>query len=211
MYNIICTIYVQYMYNNAKPGATYKYTRTASLVRNQATSQKWVCQGLVIALTTRSQSTPQLQPPAQPSSSNAVILSAVQTGSPECLPKTVVQIQLNGKVHANCLIDTGSSVAFFSRTLNKHGKAHASVEKEACAIVEALKKWKHFLSRHFTLITDQEPVSFMFDRRKRTKNEKWRMELSCFDFDVIHRPGRFNVAADALSSQVNQVARCFVE
>ena len=46
-------------------------------------------------------------------------------------------------------------VAFYSRMLNKSEKCHSSIEKEACAIVEAAKKWEHFLSgRHFKIITD---------------------------------------------------------
>ena len=36
------------------------------------------------------------------------------------------------------------------------------VEKEATAIIEAVRKWNHLLSRqHFTLVTDQKSVSFM--------------------------------------------------
>ncbi|KAG5880239.1 hypothetical protein JTB14_013721 [Gonioctena quinquepunctata] len=47
-------------------------------------------------------------------------------------------------------------VAFFSSTLTSAEERHSSVEKEAFAIVEALKRWRHFLiGRHFQLITDQ--------------------------------------------------------
>ena len=41
--------------------------------------------------------------------------------------------------------------------LDKSEKCHSSTEKEACAIVEAVKKLKHFLSgRHFKIIADQK-------------------------------------------------------
>ena len=40
----------------------------------------------------------------------------------------------------------GRPVAFFSRTLNPSERNHSSVEKEAYAIVEALRKWRHYLS-----------------------------------------------------------------
>jgi len=44
------------------------------------------------------------------------------------------------------------------------------VKKAATAIIEAVRKWHHFLAgRHFTIVTDQTSVSFMFDNRKRTK------------------------------------------
>ena len=52
-------------------------------------------------------------------------------------------------------------VAFFSRMLSKSEIRHSSVEKEATAIVDAIRKWSQFFSgRRFTLITDQQAVSF---------------------------------------------------
>ena len=44
----------------------------------------------------------------------------------------------------------GRPVAFFSQTLNASEQLHSAVDKEAYAIVEALRKWRHFLTgRHF--------------------------------------------------------------
>ena len=61
-------------------------------------------------------------------------------------------------------------VAFFSRTLNDSEKKHSAVEKEAYAIVEAIMKWKHYLLyNNFKLITDQEAVSFIYDKRRNGK------------------------------------------
>ena len=41
--------------------------------------------------------------------------------------------------------------------------------KEATTIV-ALRKWSHLLARrHFTLVTDQRSVVFMFDNKRQTK------------------------------------------
>ena len=99
----------------------------------------------------------------------------------------------------------GQPIAFFSRTLQQHEKRHPPIEKEAAAIIEACKKWRHYLmGRHFILITDQEAVSFVFDINKlgKTENDKilrWRVELSCFNFDIHYRPGKDNAAADCIS------------
>ena len=101
----------------------------------------------------------------------------------------------------------GRPVAFFSRSMKRNELSHPAVEKEACAVVEALRKWSHFLhGKHFTLFTDQEAVSYIFNRKNKKltkiKNDKmirWRIELSCFDFDIVHKPGVSNVAADAMS------------
>lgn len=96
-------------------------------------------------------------------------------------------------------------VAFFSRTLNASERNHHSVEKEAYAIVESIRKWKHYLlGSQFTVITDQQSVAFMFGKLNhgKIKNDKiarWRIELSPYGFDIIHRPGKDNLPADALS------------
>ena len=103
------------------------------------------------------------------------------------------------------LNQSGRPVAFFSRTLSGPELRHPAVEKEAAAIIEAVRKWKHYLTgRHFTLITDQQSVAFMFNSKLKgkIKNDKimrWRLELSTYDFDIIYRAGEENVPADTLS------------
>ncbi len=130
---------------------------------------------------------------------NAVLVT-VDGNSP-----LVVETDASDIAIAATLNQNGRPVAFFSRTLNSSEKNHSSVEKEAYAIVEALRKWRHYLiGRHFRLVTDQKSVSFMFDNTKKSKvkNEKiqrWRIELSCYSYDVVYRPGGENHAADALS------------
>lgn len=106
------------------------------------------------------------------------------------------------------LNQSGRPVAFFSRTLNKSERNHSTVEKEAYAIVEACRKWKHYLvSKPFKIVTDQKAVSFMFDNKKlgKVKNDKiirWRLELSCYNYEIVHRAGKENLAADAMSREI---------
>ena len=99
----------------------------------------------------------------------------------------------------------GRPVAFMSRMLSGSEKHYHPVEKEATAVIEAIRKWSHLLcGKHFKIITDQRSVSFMFDSRKKTKvqNNKiqcWRLELAEFNYTIEYRPGHENVAADALT------------
>lgn len=82
----------------------------------------------------------------------------------------------------------GRPVAFMFRTLQGSELHYPAVEKEATAIIEAVRKWSHFLARqHFTLVTDQRSVAFMLNNRKRTKikNNKiqeWRLELASYSY-----------------------------
>ncbi|XP_041360605.1 uncharacterized protein LOC121376884 [Gigantopelta aegis] len=99
----------------------------------------------------------------------------------------------------------GRPVAFMSRTLQGSELHYPPLEKEATAIIEAVRKWRHFLAgRHFTLVTDQRSVAFMLDNRKRSKikNNKiqdWRIELASFCYTVKYRPGKDNVAPDSFT------------
>ena len=132
------------------------------------------------------------------------IASATVQSIDEDIP-FVVESDASDSSIAATLNQNGRPVAFFSRVLSDSERKHAAVEKEACAIVEALRKWRHYLTgRHFTIITDQKSVSFMFDSNKmgKIKNEKimrWRIELSCYSYDIRYRPGSQNASADALS------------
>ena len=80
--------------------------------------------------------------------------------------------------------------------------------------MEAVKKWRHYLlGKHFKLVTDQRSVAFIYDnlQRGKVKNEKiqrWKLELSCFSYDVVYRPGPDNVGADALSRATCSTLTC---
>ena len=126
----------------------------------------------------------------------------------------VVETDASDHAIAASLNQDGRPIAFFSRMLNASELHHPPVEKEAYAIVESLKYWKHFLlGRRFTLITDQRSVSFMFDNRKhgKIKNDKiarWRMDLSDYHYDIIYRPGKENRCAHTLSRNSTTTSAC---
>ena len=132
-----------------------------------------------------------------------IINSAVFSIDPD--KPLVVETDASDYALAASLTQEGKPVAFFSKTLSQAQRHFPSVEKEAAAIVESLRKWRHYLlGNHFTLVTDQKSVSFMLDQKNRSKikNDKilrWRIELSMFTFDIQYRPGKLNAVADPLS------------
>ena len=129
---------------------------------------------------------------------------ATLTSISDCVP-FIVECDASDIAISATLNQNGKPVAFLSRMLNKSEVRYPAVEKEATAIIEAVRKWRHLLQgRHFTIITDQRSVAFMMDGRRRTKikNDKihgWRIELASFDYDVRWRPGCENVAPDTLT------------
>ena len=129
--------------------------------------------------------------------------AALKSIDPEC--EFVVETDASDFCIAATLNQDGRPVAFFSRTLSQSELNHHAVEKEAAAIVESIREWRHFLiGRKFKLITDQKSISFMFNsqRKSKIKNVKiarWRIELSQYKFDIKYRPGVENSAADTFS------------
>ena len=117
------------------------------------------------------------------------------------------EIETDASEHAitASLTPNGRPVGFLKRTLTSAEQKHSSVENEAYAIVEAIRKWRHLLLRkHFKQIIDQKSVSFMFNSKSKSKIKiekitRWKLELACFSYDIAYRSGKQNAAADALS------------
>ena len=132
------------------------------------------------------------------------IASATLQAIDEAIPFTVECDASDIAVSAT-LNQNGRPVAFMSRSLQGSELAYPAVEKEATAIIEAVRKWAHLLMRqHFYLVTDQRSVAFMLDSRKKTKikNNKimcWRLELSSFSYSIRYRPGSQNCGPDTLT------------
>ena len=72
-------------------------------------------------------------------------------------------------------------------------------------IIETVRNWKHYLmGRHFSIKTDQRSFAYIFDRKQRGKIKnvkimRCRIELSCYNFDIVHQPGKENIHPDTLS------------
>jgi len=92
-------------------------------------------------------------------------------------------------------------VAYASRALNKAEKNYSTVEKELLAIVFALKRFRPYLyGVNFTIITDHKPLIWLYkSKHLSSRLMRWRIELDEFDFNIIYKPGKYNINADALS------------
>ena len=100
----------------------------------------------------------------------------------------------------------GQPVAFHSRTLTPTELRYPMVEKEAAAIIDAVRKWSHYLHwQKFVLITEQRAVAYYMFNPQRTgkiKNMKlqiWRSELGNFEYEIIHKPGKDSLVVDTFS------------
>ena len=83
-----------------------------------------------------------------------VTLSTIDEDCPFVVETDASEVAVSASLNQN-----GKPVAFMSKSLSGSELKYPSVEKEAMAIVEAVRKWNHLLSRQpFIIITDQRSV-----------------------------------------------------
>ena len=72
--------------------------------------------------------------------------------------------------------------------------------REMFAITQAVSKWRQYLlGQKFTIITDQQSFRILTNQTIQTsEQQKWLSKLVGFDFHIVYRPGKQNVAADAI-------------
>lgn len=92
-------------------------------------------------------------------------------------------------------------VSYFSKSLTSYQKNYTITELECLAIVEALRYWHHYLhGRKFVIHTDHSSLKWIHNHKSpNTRLMRWSIELSQYDFDIVHVPGDRNTEADDLS------------
>ena len=81
---------------------------------------------------------------------------------------------------------------------------YSTIELECLAIIESLKRIRHYLiGRHFEILTDHKPLEWFSSQKSVGKLWRWALIIQEFDFEINYRPGNKNHNADALSRLVN--------
>ena len=99
------------------------------------------------------------------------------------------------------LMQKGRPIAFLSKSLGPKSAAQSIYEKEAMAILEALKKWRHYVWGNKLIIkTDQHSLKYMTTQRlTEGVQHKLLLKLLEYDYTIEYKKGKENVVADALS------------
>ena len=92
-------------------------------------------------------------------------------------------------------------IAYASRSLIGAEKNYPITELECLAIFWGIKHFHKFLAGgKFTVITDHAALKGLMNAKIPTgRRARWVMELQQYDFEVVHRSGKENKNADALS------------
>ena len=78
---------------------------------------------------------------------------------------------------------------------------YATHERELLAVIHALRTWRHYLlGNHFIVVTDHNLLKYLQTQPTLSRRQaRWSEFLAEFDFEIVYRPGKGNVVADALS------------
>ena len=95
----------------------------------------------------------------------------------------------------------GRPLAYFSKSLGPKADMQSVYEKEAIAILEAIKKWRHYLVGNKLIIkTDHESLKHTVTQRLTEGiQHKLLLKLLEFDYTIEYKRGKENLVADALS------------
>ncbi|KAD7479631.1 hypothetical protein E3N88_02767 [Mikania micrantha] len=92
-------------------------------------------------------------------------------------------------------------VAYFSKGFSSNHRFKSAYDRELLALVLAVQKWSHYLlGHHFFIRTDHYTLKFLLEQRlTTTEQQRLLLKLMPFEFTIVHRAGKENRGADALS------------
>ena len=94
-------------------------------------------------------------------------------------------------------------LAFFSIKMCPQLHVALVYVREMYAITKSIKKWRQYLlGNHFKIFTDQKSLNTLISQTIQTpEKQKWTTKLQGYDFEILYKPGKQNIVADALSHQ----------
>lgn len=120
---------------------------------------------------------------------------------PNFLKMFVVETDASGLGVGAVLSQEGHPIAFFSKKLSSRLALASAYVRELYAITQAIMKWRHYLlGRRFLIKTDHRSLKELMYQVVQTPEQQFYLaKLMGFQYDIVYRTGKSNVAADALS------------
>ncbi|GFU70442.1 retrovirus-related Pol polyprotein from transposon 297 [Trichonephila clavipes] len=103
-------------------------------------------------------------------------------------------------------------IEYASRLLTPAERNYSTTEREALAVVWALKKFRGYIEgTEITVASDHQPLKWLLNLKSPTgRLARWALEIQSFNLKVQYIPGKANVVADMLSRPVTQEEESFL-
>jgi hypothetical protein len=120
---------------------------------------------------------------------------------PDFMKTFQVKCDASGYAIGAVLSQEDRLVTYLSKKLDETNMKYSMYDKEFYAIIQALKKWRHYLiPKEFVLYNDNHALQFVTQQEKlNQKHAKWVEYMQNFTFVIKHISGTANKVADALS------------
>jgi hypothetical protein len=134
------------------------------------------------------------------------MVSSPVLAMPDFNKEFVIEADACGTGIGAVLMQSGRPISFFSKALGPKAAGQSVYEKEAIAIMEAIKKWRHYiLGGKLIIRTDQKNLKFMMNQRLvEGIQHKLMLKLMEYDYSIEYKPGWENSVVDALSRMPRQ-------
>ena len=81
------------------------------------------------------------------------------------------------------------AVAYYSRSLRNSERNYSAIELECLAMVEALKRFRHYLlGRKFEILTDHKPLEWLSEQK--SIGRLWRWAVIIQEYDLLSNTGK---------------------
>lgn len=92
-------------------------------------------------------------------------------------------------------------ISYWSRQLHKAERNYSTIEREALAMVSAIKEFYPYLYGFtFTLVTDHNPLTSLKGLKDvGGRLSRWLLFLQQFQYQIVYKPGKHHTNADTLS------------
>ncbi|GKC49689.1 putative reverse transcriptase domain-containing protein [Tanacetum coccineum] len=137
------------------------------------------------------------------------LCSAPILALPEGSEDFVVYCDASIKGYGAVLMQREKVIAYASRQLKKHEENYTTHDLELGAVVFALRLWRHYLyGTKCVVFTDHKSLQYILDQKElNMRQRRWIELLSDYDCEIRYHPGKANVVADALSSNISDEGR----
>jgi hypothetical protein len=114
------------------------------------------------------------------------MISAPVLALPDFSAPFVLETDASGSGLGAVMKQKGRSIAYYSSSLGHKNAALSTYEKEELAIIEALKRWRHyFLGNDLIIRTDHQSLQFMTDQKLASSiQHKLLLKLLEFHFQL---------------------------
>lgn len=97
-------------------------------------------------------------------------------------------------------------IAYTSKKLSERECKYSASERELLSVLHAVEQFRPYVEgNHFKVITDHSALQWLHrNRDPHGRLARWAMRLQQFDYEIVHRKGKYNTVPDALSRAIEE-------